>query len=225
MSQMSHVGSGQNFSSASAEGALWTEDGGAAELFRNETNSPEAIRHDYLAHEATVGAIGLVLYIRSIYCLLQAALLWFQPARVAALVAAAGAERRLAPIANRTLIIGSLVGAAFAALLGAQLRDFKGWARWTLVVVIALATLVHGRIVGLVFERGLSGSVCVGAISMVADLWIAYALLIGEDGKIFSPEYETVISLTPEMKARMRFGDHLLVGVTVVISVIGLLLW
>jgi hypothetical protein len=84
---------------------------------------------------------------------------------------------------------------------------------------------VHGRIVGLVFDRGLSGSVCVGAISMMADLWIAYALLIGEDGTIFSPEYETVMELTPGMKGRMRIRDHMLVGVTVAISAIGLLLW
>lgn len=223
MSQPSHDEPGRNPYEAPAPDPLVSPGHGA--LFPADPNSPEAIRREYLPHEVTILTIGLVFYIRAAFGAVSAVWLWLQPSRVDAVIAAAGGDPRLASFMKGTLTIGSLIGAAFFTLLAAQLRAFRNWARWTLIVFTAIAIFGEGRVVGMVFERGLFPSVYIAAVSMIVNIWIIYELLMAEDGMIFSSEYETVMSMTPGLKGRRRLRDYLLVLVTVATSAIGLLLW
>lgn len=184
-------------------------------LFTPADAGAHAIRGEYLAHEATVRTIGLLMYLKAAVGALGVAVLMISARGVEGILAQAGATTVSASGLKAVLFVSGTFGTLIYWILGAQLRALKNWARWIVVVLNGFLIFGQGATIGTLFQRGVTASVVLACVSMAVNLYIVYTLLVAEDGTVFSREYQSTISLTPSMKPRMGLRDQLLVFATV----------
>lgn len=187
-----------------------------------ETETPEAIRATYIAHEATVKTIGLTMYVKGVFSLLGIVTMLLAPRSVEAIVAKAGGQAISPDGMKVILVVTGALGAGFSFLIGAQLRRFKNWARWTIIVLHGISIVGTGVTLGSLFQLGFVVSGLLAAVSVLINVYILYVLLMSEDGTLFSREYREVISRTPQLRPGTRVRDPLLLFVTALVYAAGL---
>lgn len=190
----------------------------SSEAWAPDANSPEAIRQACIAHETSVRAIGLLLYVRSAFAVIQILVVWLMLGRQEMVAVTVGRELRLSQNVVAGLFVVTVAIALFNVYLGAQLRQLRGWARWTLIVLNSLAMFRQGQAVGLVFQFGISLPVIYTLMYMLVNIYVIYILLVSGDATVFLPEYHTVISLTSEVKGELGLRDYLMLVATAAVD-------
>lgn len=165
-----------------------------------DLSEAETIRRTYLTHEASVQSVGSLYYLGAVFGAL---------AGIGVLVAATrttGAANNPAGPVPGGLYLGLgafyLVMASANFALGWGLQKLQTWARWT-VAVLTLLSLLYVLGVGayLSFIQPMAGGFVLligGGITG----YILYLMVSSRAGMVFSPQYQTVIDLTPHIRYR-----------------------
>jgi hypothetical protein len=156
----------------------------------------EAIRREFIKHEASVRSIGILYYIGGVIMILGT---------LGFLVAGLGAPSEM-PVGGAGLAIFVVVYGALGVLslfLGRGIRQLKSWARTTATVLAVI---------------GLIGF----PIGTLINGYILYLLLSAKGKRIFAPDYAAIVAATPFVKYRTSTVVWVLIGL-VVLFVVALL--
>lgn len=139
-----------------------------------EESSPEAIRRAHIGHETSVKAVG------GLYALLGGLMLL--PVFIGMLETLTRASRGNDFV---TLALVLLLGAG-ALVLGASTRRLKPWARIAMAVVSGLLAAV--TLLSVVFP--------------LLNVYVLWLMLSAKGRMVFSPAYQQIIELTPDVRPR-----------------------
>ncbi len=202
--------------------------GGSVPEFAGGATDAELIRRAHIAHEASIRSIGILFYLNA-----------FFGVGVTIFVALlAGGVVPTDPQAGAGLPPGMLTGLLWGATvlcllltvlyyaLGYGMRRLQTWARWTMVVLLAIF-LLYVAFVGVV--SAIMNPIA-GVVTLVLGGLIPgyiFSLLVGpKGGVVFSPEYKAIILQTPHVKyktsiiVKVFLGLLLLVIVLIVVAAI-----
>lgn len=158
----------------------------------------EALRREYLKHEASVKGVG------SLY-LIGGAILLFAAFGVGIAGSPTRAESAayILPIAGAFGVIGILCLAVASGL-----RKLKPWARVTAIVLSGLSVIVS------LFAMPQS------VIGLLIHAYILYILISAKSTLVFGPYYQEVIAATPHIKYRTSIVVWILLGLFLLILVL-----
>ncbi len=168
----------------------------AAKLISDST--PEAIRRAHISHETSIKTAGLL------YALLGGLMLL--PVLIGMLEALAGV-----PKAGRYDSLSLvLLLAVFVLFLGAGMRRLRPWARVPMAIVSGLVAAIS------IFT----------VLAPLLNLYVLWLLLSPKGKTVFSPSYQDIIALTPEVRPKHSVITLFLVALLVlfVIAVLAALL-
>jgi hypothetical protein len=178
----------------------------------------EAVRQAHIGHESSVKSIGMLHYLGAFFVLLGSGVLLFN----------ALSDQVPGPPMTRGLMIG--LGVVYLAMsglhlaLGIGLTRLQSWARWTDVVLIALALSFYGIMaITLIVMRGGPSQLIGILLGSAILLYILYLLLSARSTTIFSPEYKTIIAQTPHIKYRTSVILKIFVVLLVVVFVLAVI--
>lgn len=171
----------------------------------------EAIRKEYLAHEASVKSLGSLHYLGAFFI------------GVGGLGALGAATYTLTGRPGNSpfsaVLIG--VGAFYVALaglnvaLGNGLRQLRPWARWTDAVMMGLSFL--GSLVGMVgwLVAQVYAPLLGASLGLLFQAYILHILLSKKASVVFSPQYREIVAKTPHL----HYKTSLLVKIVLAIFV------
>jgi hypothetical protein len=152
----------------------------------------EAIRRDYIEHEASVRSIGTLYYLGGGLLLL------------AAVVMLPGLATQMSEMSVAQVVLLVMLGVlyvglgALSILVARGLRQLKAWARITTIVLAAI---------------GLLGF----PIGTLINAYILYLLLSAKGKRIFEPDYAEIVAATPDVKYRTSIVVWLVLGLLVLL--------
>jgi predicted nucleic acid-binding Zn ribbon protein len=159
------------------------------------TGGGEAIRHQYLKHEASVKSAGFLYYLGGVLSLLVTVVsisMFFH-------------IRKTYPDASpvRNMVSGTvfMIIAGLSFVLGYGLRRLKPWARVPTAILSGF---------------GLLGF----PIGTIINAYIMYLVLCAKGKMVFSEEYRDVIAQTPHIKYRSSFLVWILVGIIILLFLV-----
>jgi hypothetical protein len=189
-----------------------------------ETDSEaELVRRFYLSHEASVKSVGLLNYVLGGFGLSMAVALLLMS--LGLIANPPGPGDGAGPLQGFFLIFAALFYGTFGAVavaLGYGLRRLQVWARWTTMVLsaLALAYLLLMMVVVLAILPIPNPAVVAALMGLAATIlaYVLYLMISPKGGMVFSAEYRAVIARTPTIKARSSLIVKLLIGLLAFLS-------
>jgi hypothetical protein len=176
----------------------------------------EAMRRQYLGHEASVRSIGSLYLLGAILGFLGAFFIF-----IGALTTIPRGDAAASGVMFG-LAVGYLLASSLNLALGIGLRRLKTWARWTAVVLISLSLLWVLLGIGFVMVINQPGVAIVYAIAALIPGYILYLLISSKGSVVFSPEYRAVINQTPHIKYKTSLLVKVLLGLFVALIVLAI---
>ena len=177
----------------------------------------ETIRRTHLNHEASVRSIGLLYLLGGIFGVFSLI------SSVFAMLSQLG-DRDVATTGPIVVLVILFAMTATQIVLGLGIRQLRGWARIAAIIFTVLGLLYFVIVSLFVLLPGRAGPVEVIILTMMTAV-PAYVLwlLIGKKGRmIFSPEYQVIREMTPEIKYRTSIIVKVCVGLLIALILIGL---
>lgn len=166
-----------------------------------------AIRKRYLSHEASIKSIGLLYWLGGIVGLILAPLYLIGAITVMTSADAASGAQGSNTFAGIVMVGLAVMIAAFAVgqiIVAIGIRKLKPWAR--------IATAVLSGIGLLGFPLG-----------TIISAYFMYLVLSKKGQYVFSPEYQSVIAATPQIRYRTSIVVWILLGLLVALLILGIL--
>jgi hypothetical protein len=177
----------------------------------------ELVRRYHLSHEASIKSVGLLNYVLGGFSLSMAFALLLMSLGLIANPPEPGNGG--GPLQGFFLIFAALFYGTLgtiAVALGYGIRRLQVWARWTTMILsaLALAYLILMMVFVLAFLP-VSNPVLIAVLMgiVVAILAYVFYLMVSPKGSmVFSAEYKQVIARTPTIKTRSSLIVKLLIG-------------
>jgi hypothetical protein len=201
----------------------------------------ELTRRTYLSHEASVKSVGYLNYLGAVILAIAAVFCTLAAASFVPVNAFPGNDMETTRVIMAVAAGGCLLFFFINFAIGYGLTHLKTWARWTMVVLLAINLLssafqlVTGTANNPPAVAGQqppppgsnAASLIVGAIIA---LYILYLMVSPKSNVVFSREYKAVIAKTPHIKyksgcvAKVGVAFLILVGALILIGVVSTLL-
>ena len=171
----------------------------------------EAIRKEYLAHEASIKSLGSLHYLGAFF--LGIGGLGALGAVMYTLTGRPGNNPFSAVLIGVGTFYVALAGLNLA--LGNGLRKLSPWARWTDAVMMGLSFL--GSLVGMVgwLVAQVYAPLLGASLGLLFQAYILHILLSKKASVVFSPEYREIVAKTPHL----RYKTSLLVKIVLAIFI------
>jgi hypothetical protein len=188
----------------------------------------ELVRRYHLSHEASIKSVGLLGYLLAGFGLFVAFVLVLMSVGAIENPQARGNEAF--PLQGFVLIFVAIfygtIG-SIALALGYGLRRLQVWARWTTMVLSALALgyLILMMFVVLAILPMPNPALVIGFIGVAAAIlaYVFYLMVSPKGSMVFSSEYKQVIARTPGIKTRSSLIVRLFIGLMVFLLLIGVI--